>query len=458
MSLYKKKENSNIIFGIVLLMVVVLLSIITKNNMFSIIVKIREAITTGDTGHLIMASASNSIHFTLQNTLIFVSSYSIINGLNSKYKRLEQFFPALLISIFVIVNFILSSLFILPFEIITNLLACSITLLFIRKSDGTLDSVFRASLVSLQVFFAFQWLNIMPFLSNYLFGMTDIPSSIKLTSIYLESTNVMNFIGLAFFIPLFVSAGVTSVLFTSFDRNIRFAKENYEKEKDFDAIRAKILENRIYEEIHTLTHDLKTPLVTIRGLSSLLAISRDKTVIGDYTDRIDKAVEKMSEMITSFLYGSSRQLLSVEEVMNYVRSQIPIENEQLSVIIEVEGDIPKIYANKIRVVRALINIIENAMVVKTHSISKEINITISRVKAGVVFSIRDNGIGISKDNIKKIWQVGFSTQKTSGLGLSFAKKVIEDNLGTIEIKSTVDVGTTVEVYFPSGEEQYSAKQ
>ncbi len=313
---------------------------------------------------------------------------------------------------------------------------------------------FRASVVSLQVFFAFQWLNIMPSLSNYFFGMTDIPSSIKLTSIYLESTNVMNFVGLAFFLPLFVSAGITSVLFVSFDRNIRFAKENYEKEKDLDAIRAKALENRIYEEIHTLTHDLKTPLVTIRGLSSLLSISHDKTKISDYTERIDNAVEKMSEMITSFLYGTSRQLLSVEELVNYVRAQIPIENEQLTVNINVEEALPKLYANKIRVVRALINIIENAMVVATHHERKVITIDIKAVKNGVLLVVEDNGIGIPEDKMTKIWDVGYSSQKTSGLGLSFAKKVIEDNQGTIELKSKVDIGTTVKIFLPNGEEQW----
>lgn len=450
----KNTGMRHILFGALLIVMVILLPWLTKNNWFSMIVKIREAITTGDTGPLIMASASNSILFTLQNTLSFIGIYSILSGLKEKLKVKEQLLMIFLVILFFIVNHTLSVLFIVPWEITTSLMACVITLLFITKSDGSHDSVFRASVISLQVFFAFQWLNVMPSLSNYLFGMTDIPSSIKLTSIYLESTHVMNFVGLAFFLPLFISAAITSVLFVSFDRNIRFAKENYEKEKDLDAIQAKALENRIYEEIHTLTHDLKTPLVTIRGLSSLLSISHDKSKISVYTERIDNAVEKMSEMITSFLYGTSRQLLSVEELVNYVRAQIPIENEELAVTIEMDDQLPRVYANKIRVVRALINIIENAMLIPTHNDMKTISINVTEVTTGIEFKIRDNGIGIQAEKMDKIWEVGYSTQNTSGLGLSFAKKVIEDNNGKITLESTFGVGTTVKIFLPNGEEQW----
>jgi len=421
------------------------------------IVKIRETVTTGDTGHLIMASASNSILFTVQNTLTFIGVYSLLDGINSRFKAFDQYFTGLLILIFFLVNYSISVVFIFPWESVTNLIACSMTVLLLSKPDGSHNSVFRAAIVSLQIFFAFQWLNIMPSLSNYLFGLTDIPTSIKLTSTYLESTNVMNFVGMAFFSPLLISAVITSILFVSFDRNIRFANENHQKEKDLNDIRTKALENRIYEEIHTLTHDLKTPLVTIRGLSSLLAISHDISLIDEYTDRIDGAVEKMSEMITSFLYDTSRQMLTVEQLVNYVRAQIPIENEQLTLEFKVAEGLSKIYANKVRMVRALINILENAMVVPTHAEGKIIRLEITGDESGVIFCIEDNGVGISADLLDKIWDVGFSTLNTSGLGLSFAKKVIEDNNGRIEIETTVNIGTKVRVFLPDGEALWEAR-
>jgi signal transduction histidine kinase len=258
----------------------------------------------------------------------------------------------------------------------------------------------------------------------------------------------MNFMGLAFFLPMFLSAIITSILFMSHDRNISIAEENFQKEKALTAIQSQAMENRIYEEINSLTHDLKTPLVTIRGLNSLLSISKDIGKIGDYTDRIESAVGKMSEMISSFLYDSSRQLLNVDEVVQYVRAQIPVEDERLNIEINAQRDLPSIYVNKIRVVRALINLIENAIVVPYAHDFKEIKIDIIKDNDNVLIIISDNGIGISKEKLDKIWITGYSLNQTSGLGLSFAKKVIEDNEGTIDLKSEEGIGTIVTVSFP----------
>lgn len=451
--LHNRKKYVVWLLGLLLLIVGSTLPVWTKSQWFSMIVKIREAITTGDTGHLIMASASNSILYTLQNTLSFLGLYSLFALIKQKLNIKDWQFNALLLLSFIGINFSLSTFFMVTWEPVTGLLACCITLVLLKANTRVIPSLFRASILSLQIFFAFQWLNIMPSFSRYFIGSTDIPSSIKLASIYLESTYVLNFVGLAFFLPLFISAGITSILFVSFDRNISIAKENYQKEKALSAIKSKALENRIYQEIHTLTHDLKTPLVTIRGLSSLLSISKDTDKIAEYTDRMDNAVEKMSQMITSFLYGTSRQMLSIEEIINYVRAQIPIENEQLTVEFHVEEGLPTIYANKIRVVRALINIIENAMVVETIAPVKKINISVANTPKGILFIIGDNGIGITPEHLEKIWELGYSTNDTTGLGLSFAKKVIEDNSGSIEIESVVNVGTTVKVLFPLMEGQ-----
>jgi signal transduction histidine kinase len=131
-----------------------------------------------------------------------------------------------------------------------------------------------------------------------------------------------------------------------------------------------------------------------------------------------------------------------------VRAQIPIEDERLNIEIIADSDLPKIYVNKIRVVRALINLIENAIVVPHMHDFKEIKIEVMKKGDDVQIIITDNGIGISKEKLDKIWITGYSMNQTSGLGLSFAKKVIEDNEGTIELESESGIGTVVTVSFP----------
>ncbi|HYE08957.1 MAG TPA: ATP-binding protein, partial [Patescibacteria group bacterium] len=57
----------------------------------------------------------------------------------------------------------------------------------------------------------------------------------------------------------------------------------------------------------------------------------------------------------------------------------------------------------------------------------------------------------TESNIQRIWEVGYSTNNTSGLGLPFAKRIFEDNGGSIVVQSQVDIGTTVTISLPAFE-------
>ncbi len=443
-----KEEIKYGLATIFLVMMAVFFPAVTEESWFNMIVKIREAITTGDSGHLILSAASNNFLHAVQSTLIFLSISCVLMLANSQLRINQSIRYSIHFAAFIGMNLLVGYWMNLPWEPLNGMLSALVALLLIKPSTSDNYPLFRSSVLSIQIFFSFSWLNIMPALTYYQFGVSDVATSIKITSVYLHSTSVMNFMGLAFFLPMFLSAIITSILFMSHDRNINIAEENFQKEKTLDAIRSQAMENRIYEEINSLTHDLKTPLVTIRGLNSLLSISKDIGKIGEYTERIESAVGKMSEMISSFLYDSSRQLLKVDEVVQYVRAQIPIEDERLNIEILADNDLPKIYVNKIRVVRALINLIENAIVVPHTHDFKEIKIEVMKKDNDVQIIITDNGIGISKEKLDKIWITGYSMNQTSGLGLSFAKKVIEDNEGTIKLESESGIGTVVTVSFP----------
>jgi signal transduction histidine kinase len=214
-------------------------------------------------------------------------------------------------------------------------------------------------------------------------------------------------------------------------------------------MKAKVMENRIYKEINSLVHDLKTPLVTIRGLNSLLAVSRDQEKLLDYSDRIDNSVSKMNDMISSFLYESSRQKLDPAELISYIRAQLPLEDYSIKIDIKIADNLPIIYVNKIRMARAIINILENAILAPCKQPFKNIIFEVNPVHKGLEIIIKDNGIGISEPDLPRIWEAGFSTNNTSGLGLPFAKQIIENNEGTINLLSRVDYGTVVTIYLPS---------
>lgn len=437
------------VIGLFLIILGLLHPLFFQHTWFNIIIRIREAINSGDSGHLILASAFISFLYSVQSTLFFIGTILIIFHFEFNY-RIECF-DIFLFSIIIIISlhWTDSLLFKTPWEPISTILSLIITLILSYRLLVETNSFIQVFIVSIQVFFAFHWLNIMPFFSSYRFGQSDIPYSIKIAGTYLHAATVLNFVGFAFFLPFIISAFITATLFISNSRNVYMMRENFEKESELKNMRAKALENRIYQEVKSLVHDLKTPLVTIRGLNSLLLSSKEHEKIKEYSERIENSVTKMNEMISSFLYESSRQKLQVTELISYIRAQLPLEDESIKFIINIEEELPNIYVNKIRIARAVINILENAIIVPCKNSYKLINVSVKVAKRGINIIIQDNGIGIRESDLKLIWEVGYSTNNTSGFGLPFAKRIIEDNEGTIEVQSQVDIGTRVTVFIPS---------
>ncbi|HWP52132.1 MAG TPA: ATP-binding protein, partial [Clostridia bacterium] len=69
----------------------------------------------------------------------------------------------------------------------------------------------------------------------------------------------------------------------------------------------------------------------------------------------------------------------------------------------------------------------------------------------ICFTVRDNGKGMTRQQLNSIWENGYSTRNSNGLGLSFVKKVVTDCGGFIDIESKPDSGTTVTLMMPEGE-------
>lgn len=435
--------------GVFLISLGLLYPLFSQHMWFSIIVKIREAINTGDSGHLILASAAINALYAIQSTFFFMGTMLVIfhSELKCWLKPFDVFLASLIIIIFL--HWSNSLIFEMPWEPVSTILALVIMLFIFERLFEETNSFIQVFVVSVQVFFAFHWLNIMPIFSSYRFGQSDIPYSVKIAGIYLHAGTVMNFAGFAFFLPFIISAFITATLFISNSRNIRIMRENYEKESEIRNMRAKALENSVYQEVKSLVHDLKTPLVTIRGLNSLLLSSNGQGKLEEYSERIENSVTKMSDMISSFLYEYSRQKLKVVELISYIRAQLPLEDEKINFVITIDEELPDIYVNKIRIARAVINIFENAIIVPYEHPYKLINVEVKTAERGINIIVKDNGIGIRESDLLRIWEIGYSTNNTSGLGLPFAKRIIEDNEGAIDVQSQVDIGTTVTIFLPS---------
>jgi signal transduction histidine kinase len=122
--------------------------------------------------------------------------------------------------------------------------------------------------------------------------------------------------------------------------------------------------------------------------------------------------------------------------------------------IDIKSDVEKginIFGDEGKVVRAILNIVENA--IKYTSNKKPILISLYKSGSNAVLVVKDNGIGISREEIDHIFDRfyrGSKTSKTvgSGLGLAISLGIIKAHGGNIEIKSNVGIGTIAKVMLP----------
>ena len=342
-----------------------------------------------------------------------------------------------------------------PIEPITSLFGLAITFLLVRFSSCKPDALLPKMFIAVQVFLLTQWANIVASLTQFNIGVNDLSVSLKVASSYLDHLSTINKIALSFMIPLFLSSFMTAFIIKLYNQNLKVAEENFQNELAVKAMQKKIMTNRTYQEINALAHDLKTPLVTIQGLTSLLMLTKETSKIDSYGHTINEAIQKMTDMISSFLYGNMKEIIEIFDLVNYIRTQIPVEDEDIQFDIEIEKGLPPLYINKIRMARALINLVENAILAPKTDAIKTILLKAFKTDDFVVISLIDNGIGIKSEELEKIWTIGYSSKETSGLGLPFAKQTVQENNGILELSSTYGKGTTANIYFPvyAGEER-----
>ena len=165
----------------------------------------------------------------------------------------------------------------------------------------------------------------------------------------------------------------------------------------------------------------------------------------------------------------------VEELLNYAKPSIgAFQNCDLNVIVdevimftlldkkenkvEIEkiyaDDIPTIYADMITIKQAVLNVLINA---KQAIVGDKGKILVStfynKEKELVVLSIKDNGKGIEKEKLKKIFEPFYTGKKDgTGLGLAITKRIVEANNGIIDVKSNKGEGTEVSLHLPKSKE------
>lgn len=220
------------------------------------------------------------------------------------------------------------------------------------------------------------------------------------------------------------------------------------------------------EFISSISHELRTPLTSIKGWSETI-------VTGDFEDKeearlglniIIKETTRLSQMVEELLdfskMESGRIVLHLEDVD--IRSELEdivsiarlrAKKDGIDLLYHRTEELPLVVGDKNRLKQVFINIIDNA--IKFTPEGKDVYVEADSDEEYVYVKIRDEGIGIPKEDLDHIYEKFFkgkSKKSGSGIGLAISKEIMNLHKGELRVDSEVDKGTTVTLVIPLKEE------
>ncbi|HVU12447.1 MAG TPA: HAMP domain-containing sensor histidine kinase [Phototrophicaceae bacterium] len=221
------------------------------------------------------------------------------------------------------------------------------------------------------------------------------------------------------------------------------------------------------EFIRIVSHDIRSPLTSMRGFAEMMGmVGPLNTKQAQFSDKVQSGIAQITALVDNIqdagrfdpetgFYEMSRSQVDLNEMVKRVVSNqlIPQEKPDLTISVSVSDDVPIINADANMVERAITNLVDNA--IKYTPNGGHIDALAITNAGSVIISVRDNGLGISKENQKQLFQRHVRLArpehkriKGTGLGLFIVKSVAQRHGGDAWVESAENVGSTFSFSIP----------
>lgn len=231
-----------------------------------------------------------------------------------------------------------------------------------------------------------------------------------------------------------------------------------------DVTKQQRLEMSRREFVANVSHELKTPLTTIKShAETLLDVIGENKTAETFTNTILNETDRMTRLVKDLLLISSlegkivlnKTMFSLKDMINDVVSTMSLVANEKGHRLQFEAvaEIPEFYGDRDKLEQVLYNIISNS--IKYTPNGGKITIKAGRLYGEFFVEVIDNGIGIPEKDLSRIFERFYRVDKArsrelggTGLGLSISKGIIDAHGGTIKVKSEVGNGTSVIISLP----------
>ncbi len=223
--------------------------------------------------------------------------------------------------------------------------------------------------------------------------------------------------------------------------------------------------NRLKDNfVHTVSHDLRSPLTAVLGYAELLErVGQVNKQQREFIRRINSSVQDITALINDLLdlgkieagFDARRESIQLDSILRYTLDNIKVlaENKKQTLEIDIATDLPPVRGNPVRIRQMFDNLIGNA--IKYTPREKKVFVKLQREDNQIIFRVADQGQGIPQEDQPHIFQKFYRASNIStsasgtGLGLAIVKTIVESHNGRIWVESKVDEGSTFFVVLPS---------
>lgn len=235
-----------------------------------------------------------------------------------------------------------------------------------------------------------------------------------------------------------------------------------------DAQHHKMAHNQ-HEFVRIVSHDLRSPLTSMQGFASML----EAQMAGDlnekqlhFVEKILSGVGQMASLVENIqdagrydpetgFYEMERQPTDLIEIVKRIVSShlVPAEKQELTLTVDVSEDLPIVFVDSTMIERAITNLVDNA--IKYTPNGGTVEVGVHKEGENVLFTVTDNGYGISDDNLEQLFERHFRIRrkehkrvKGSGLGLFIVRSVARWHGGDAFVNSAEGEGSTFGLRIP----------
>lgn len=325
----------------------------------------------------------------------------------------------------------------------------TLTALYITIYIALLTSVF------LFVFYSFNILHVFLFaFSSYIFSFMVIQYRVE-RFIYRRVKKIYDDL------TLLESTSITEGTITTDMKTLTQEIDKFARDKKIEIESLKVREHYRKEFIGNVSHELKTPLFTVQGyiLTLLDGAMEDKNLREKYLERASKGVERLGyivndlDMITKLEVGDLSLKVEVFDIVELIRNvfdmlEMKAARKRITLTFDINyTNTILVNADKERIQQVLTNLIVNSIKYGREKGTTEVSIE-NLIKNKVIVRVTDNGEGIEKKDLSRIFERFFRVDKSgsrkeggSGLGLSIVKHIIEAHDEKIYLESEIGVGS-----------------